>query len=47
VTVKIAAAMAEPVGEKTITRPLVAPVGTATVIVVDVAVKVVVDLVPN
>jgi hypothetical protein len=39
--------MADPVGEKTMTRPRVAPVGTSTVIVVDVAVKVVVDFVPN
>ena len=46
-TVNIAAAMAVPVGLTTITRPRVAPVGTATVIVVDVAVNVVVDFVPN
>ena len=47
VTVKICAARAVPVGLTTMTRPRVAPVGTATVIVVDVAVKVVVDLLPN
>jgi hypothetical protein len=46
-TVNICAAIAVPVGLTTITRPLVAPVGTSTVIVVAVAVKVVVDFVPN
>jgi hypothetical protein len=47
VTVKICEAIAVPVGEKTITRPVVAPVGMFTVIVVEVLVKVVVDFAPN
>ena len=47
ITVNIPDAMAVPVGLKTITRPVVAPVGTATEIVVAVAVNVVVDFEPN
>jgi hypothetical protein len=47
VTVKICEAIAVPVGEKTITRPVVAPEGMFTVIVVEVLVKVVVDFAPN
>jgi hypothetical protein len=39
--------MADPVGEKTTTRPLVAPTGTVTVIVVAVRAVGVVDIVPN